>query len=208
MTYGVPVVEAYGMTEASHQITSNPLPPGDRKIRSVGVPSPGVEIRVVDDAGRDAELGEVAIRGAGMTPGYAGDPPANEAAFFDGWFRTGDRGRLDADGYLVLEGRLKELIIRGGENISPFEIEAALSEHPAVADAVAFAIPDERYGEQVGAAVLLGGDADEAALRAWCSKRLAPFKVPRQIFVVEEIPRTATGKVQRARIGASLIGGS
>ncbi len=109
----------------------------------------------------------------------------------------------------MLEGRLKELIVRGGENISPFEIEAALNEHPAVADSVAFAIPDARYGEQVGAAVvLLGGDADEDSLRDWCSTRLAPFKVPKQIFLLDEIPRTPTGKLQRARIGSSLLGAS
>jgi len=205
--YGVPMLEAYGMTEGSHQIASNPLPPGARKVGSVGLPSPGVEIRIVDENGADAELGEVAIKGPGLTPGYVANPDANASSFFDdGWFRTGDRGRFDADGYLVLEGRLKELIIRGGENISPFEIEAALSAHPVVDDAVAFAIPDERYGEEVGAAVVLSGDSDEQALRSWCGERLAPFKVPKQIFVLDEIPRTPTGKLQRARIGQKLTG--
>jgi len=205
--YGAPMVEAYGMTEGSHQIASNPLPPGERKVGSVGVPSPGVEIRIVDGAGEEAEAGEVAIRGPGLTPGYVANPEANAQSFFgDGWFRTGDRGRFDGDGYLVLEGRIKELIIRGGENISPFEIEAALAAHPNVADAVAFAIPDPRYGEEVGAAVVLDGGGDEAALRAWCAERLAPFKVPRRIFLLDEIPRTPTGKLQRARIGARLTG--
>jgi acyl-CoA synthetase (AMP-forming)/AMP-acid ligase II len=205
--YGVPMVEAYGMTEGSHQIASNPLPPGKRKVGSVGVASPGVQIRIVDPQGADAELGEVAIRGPGVTPGYVANQAANDAAFFDeGWFRTGDRGRFDSDGYLVLEGRLKELIIRGGENISPFEIEAVLAAHPSVSDAVAFGIPDARYGEEVGAAVVLTGKSDEGALRGWCAGRLAPFKVPRQIFVLDEIPRTPTGKLQRARIGASLTG--
>jgi len=122
-TYGVPMLEAYGMTEASHQIASNPLPPAARKHGSVGLPSHGIEIRIVDSDGRDVEVGEVAIRGPGLTAGYVSNPVANAEAFFDaGWFRTGDRGRLDEDGYLVLEGRLKELIIRGGENISPFEV--------------------------------------------------------------------------------------
>jgi oxalate---CoA ligase len=205
--YGAPMVEAYGMTEGSHQIASNPLPPDRRQVGSVGVAAPGVEIRVVDDSGCDAALGEIAFRGPGLTPGYVANPSANEQSFFDdGWFRTGDRGRFDEHGYLVLEGRIKELIIRGGENISPFEIEAALRAHPAVDDAVAFAIPDARYGEVVGAAVVLSAEIDEAALRAWCAERLAQFKLPRQIFVLETIPRTPTGKVQRARIGKTLTG--
>jgi len=205
--YGVPMVEAYGMTEGSHQIASNPLPPGERKVGSVGLASPGVEIRVVDADGRDAELGEVAIKGPGLTPGYIGNPDANDAAFFgDGWFRTGDRGRFDVDTFLFLEGRLKELIIRGGENISPFEIEAALAAHPHVMEAVAFGIRDARYGEEVGAAVVLVGESDEAALRTWCGERLAAFKVPKKIFVLDEIPRTPTGKLQRARIGQQLTG--
>jgi oxalate---CoA ligase len=205
--YGVPVVEAYGMTEASHQMSSNPLPPGARKVDSVGVPSNGVEIRVVDADGADTELGEVAIRGPGVTPGYVADPDANAASFFgDGWFRTGDRGRFDADGYLVLEGRIKELIIRGGENISPFEIEAALLAHPAVADAVAFGIEDETYGEQVGAAVALSDGVGEAELKNWCAERLAGFKVPTTVFVLDQIPRTPTGKVQRRRIAEQLTG--
>jgi acyl-CoA synthetase (AMP-forming)/AMP-acid ligase II len=207
-TYGVPVLEAYGMTEASHQISSNPLPPGRRAAGSVGVPLPGVDIRVVNTDGRDTAVGEVAIRGPGLTPGYAANPRANAESFFDGWFRTGDLGRFGDDGYLVLDGRLKELIIRGGENISPFEIEAALKAHPAVADSVAFGIPDDRYGEEVGAAVVLRGDADENSLRDWCSTRLAAFKVPKRIFVLDSIPRTPTGKLQRARIGSSLVGGS
>jgi acyl-CoA synthetase (AMP-forming)/AMP-acid ligase II len=203
--YGVPIVEAYGMTEASHQMSSNPLPPGARKVDSVGVPSNGVEIRVVDADGADTELGEVAIRGPGVTPGYVANPDANAASFFgDGWFRTGDRGRFDADGYLVLEGRIKELIIRGGENISPFEIEAALLAHPAVADAVAFGIEDETYGEQVGAAVALSDGVGEAELKSWCAERLAGFKVPTTVFVLDEIPRTPTGKVQRRRIAEQL----
>jgi oxalate---CoA ligase len=204
--YGVPMVEAYGMTEASHQMSSNPLPPRDRKVGSVGVPSPGVEIRVVDADGSDVEVGEVAIRGPGVTGGYVANPDANAQSFFgEHWFRTGDRGRFDRDGYLVLEGRIKELIIRGGENISPFEIEDVLAANPLVADSVAFAIPDPRYGEEVGAAVVLSGETDEAALRTWCGERLAAFKVPRRIFVLEEIPRTATGKLQRARIGSQLL---
>jgi len=194
------------MTEASHQMSSNPLPPGDRKAGTVGVRSPGVEIRIVDGDGEDVEVGEVAIRGPGVTGGYVANAEANAQSFFgDDWFRTGDRGRFDADGYLVLEGRIKELINRGGEKISPFEIEDVLVRHPLVADAVAFSIPDSLYGEEVGAAVVLSGESEEAELRAWAAERLASFKVPRRIFVLDEIPRTPTGKLQRARIGAQLL---
>jgi len=174
-------------------------------VGSVGLPSGDIEVRIVDSAGADVEVGEIAIRGSGVTTGYVANPVANAETFFgDRWFRTGDRGRIDADGYLYLEGRLKELIIRGGENISPYEIEAALSAHPAVVDAVAFGIADAVYGEEVGAAVALGAEADEAQLRAWCAERLAGFKVPRTIFILSEIPRTATGKLQRRRIGEEL----
>jgi acyl-CoA synthetase (AMP-forming)/AMP-acid ligase II len=204
--YGVPMLEAYGMTEASHQMSSNPLPPAPRPAGSVGVPT-GTEIRIVDAAGNflpDGEAGEVAIRGPGVTPGYLGNPEANTAAFFDGWFRTGDRGVLE-NGYLRLDGRLKELIIRGGENISPAEVEEVLKAHPAVADAACFGIPDEKYGEEVGAAVSLSGDADERALIDHCRERLTGVKVPKRLFLVPEVPRTATGKLQRRRIAEALL---
>jgi acyl-CoA synthetase (AMP-forming)/AMP-acid ligase II len=200
----VPVLEAYGMTEASHQMASNPLPPAKRVPGSVGIAS-GAEIRIVDAGGYDAPLGEVAIRGPGVTPGYLNNPPANEESFFDGWFRTGDRGSLDADGYLRLEGRIKEMILRGGENISPYEIEDVLLAHPAVADAVCFGVADEKYGERVGAAVQLAGEADERALGDWCRERLAAFKVPEVIHLLDAIPRTPTGKVQRKRIAEQLV---
>jgi acyl-CoA synthetase (AMP-forming)/AMP-acid ligase II len=203
---GAPMLEAYGMTEASHQMASNPLPPALRVPGSVGVAT-GVEIRIVDAAGgtlpADAP-GEVAIRGPGVTSGYLANPAANAEAFFDGWFRTGDRGTLDADGYLRLEGRLKEMILRGGENISPYEIEDVLLSHPSVADAIVFGIDDERYGERVGAAVALRDNAAEAELIDHCRERLAAFKVPEVIHVLDVIPRTATGKVQRKRVGVEL----
>jgi len=205
--YQAPVLEAYGMTEASHQMTSNPLPPGRRLPGSVGVPA-GAEVRIVDQAGRDlpaGQPGEVAVRGPGLTPGYLGDPEANAEAFFGGWFRTGDRGLME-DGYLRLEGRIKELIIRGGENISPGEVEDALKAHPAVSDAVCFGIDDDKYGQVVGAAVVLKGEADPAQLRARCRASLADFKVPKVIHVVNEIPRTPTGKIQRSRIASRLTG--
>ena len=205
--YQAPVLEAYGMTEASHQMTSNPLPPGRHLPGSVGVPA-GAEVRIVGKAGRDlpaGQPGEVAVRGPGLTPGYLGDAEANAESFFDGWFRTGDRGLLE-DGYLRLEGRIKELIIRGGENISPGEVEDALKAHPAVADAVCFGIADDKYGQVVGAAVVLRGEADPAQLRASCRASLADFKVPKVIHVVNEIPRTPTGKVQRSLIASRLNG--
>jgi acyl-CoA synthetase (AMP-forming)/AMP-acid ligase II len=205
--YQAPVLEAYGMTEASHQMTSNPLPPGRHLPGSVGVPA-GAEVRIVDQAGRDlpaGQPGEVAVRGPGLTPGYLGDPEANAESFFDGWFRTGDRGLLE-DAYLRLEGRIKELIIRGGENISPGEVEDALKADPAVSDAVCFGIDDDKYGQVVGAAVVLKGEADPAQLRAHCRASLADFKVPKVIHVVNEIPRTPTGKIQRSLVAARLNG--
>jgi len=201
--YGVPMLEAYGMTEASHQMTSNPLPPRARVPGSVGI-SAGAEVRVVDTHGRDADLGEVVIRGPGVMSGYLANDRANAEAFVDGWFRTGDQGRL-RDGYLNLEGRLKELIIRGGENISPGEIEDALRSHAAVLDAVAFGIESEKYGEEVGAAVALRDEVAPAALQDHCRERLAAFKVPVRIYVLPEIPRTATGKLQRRRIAERLL---
>jgi acyl-CoA synthetase (AMP-forming)/AMP-acid ligase II len=136
--------------------------------------------------------------------GYLGNPEANAESFFDDWFRTGDRGVLDADGYLRLEGRLKEMILRGGENISPYEIEEALLAHPAVSDAICFGIDDEKYGERVGAAVTLTGAAEPRELIDHCRERLAAFKVPEVVHVLDAIPRTPTGKVQRKRVGATL----
>jgi oxalate---CoA ligase len=203
--YQAPVLEAYGMTEASHQVTANPLPPRPARPGTVGIPA-GAEVRIVGKAGRDVppgQIGEVAIRGPGVTSGYLNDPEANAESFSGGWFRTGDRGLL-TDGYLRLEGRIKELIIRGGENISPGEVEAVLKSQPAVADAVCFGIDDEKYGQVVGAAVTLRGDTSAASLRAACQAVLADYKVPKVIHVVDRIPRTATGKIQRNRIAALL----
>ncbi len=205
--YGVPMLEAYGMTEASHELAANPLPPGERRPGTVGVPT-GAEIRIVDREWRElasGEAGEVTIRGPGLTPGYLGNPEANAEAFGDGWFRTGDQGVFE-DGYLRLVGRIKELIIRGGENISPGEVEEALLAHPAVADAAVFGVPDEKYGEVVAAAVSLAGEADAPALIAHCRERLTAVKVPAVIHVLDEIPRTPTGKLQRRRVAAAIYG--
>jgi len=201
-TYQAPMLEAYGMTEASHQMTSNPLPPAGRVPTSVGVPT-GTEVRIVDQAGTPlpaGSAGEVVIRGPGVMSGYVSNPAATAEAFFGDWFRTGDRGVL-RDGYLYLEGRIKEMIIRGGENIAPAEIEQVLASHPAVRDAVCFGVPDAKYGELVGAAVTLRADAEPGDLIEHCRGQLAAFKVPAQIDMLEEIPRTPTGKVQRRRVG-------
>lgn len=209
LTFGVPVIEAYGMTEAAHQVASNPLPPKQRKPGSVGTATGG-EIAVMPENSprllpHDA-VGEIVVRGETVIAGYEGDAEANQAAFCDGWFRTGDQGCIDAEGYVWLQGRLKELINRGGEKISPVEIETALLSHPAVASAAAFPISDALMGEEIGAAVVLnaGMPASEKELKDHCSDALADFKVPRSIHFLSTIPCGATGKVQRARLAAEL----
>ena len=148
--------------------------------------------------------GEVVIQGANVTRGYHNNPEANATSFTNGWFRTGDQGIIDAEGYLTLVGRLKELINRGGEKISPREIDEVLLTHPAVAEAVCFGVPDTKYGEEVAAVVVLRGDASEATLVAHCRERLSAFKVPKTIYMAQEIPRTATGKIQRRNVAAAF----
>jgi acyl-CoA synthetase (AMP-forming)/AMP-acid ligase II len=197
--FGAPVLEAYGMTEAAHQMASNPLPPDARKAGSVGRGT-DVQISIMDAKGNHrppGELGEVVIKGLNVINGYENNPDANATSFVDGWFRTGDQGYLDADGYLTLVGRIKELINRGGEKISPREIDEVLLTHPAVAEAVCFEVPHPTWGEEVAAAVVVRQPVTEAELLAFCKERLAEFKRPKQIFVTETIPRTATGKIQR-----------
>lgn len=209
----LPVVESYGMTEA-HQIASTPLDRRRHRAGAVGPPT-GSAIAILlpngGGFGSPGELGEVVIRGANVVDGYVDDPQANRECFVDGWFRTGDLGLLDEAGYLVLRGRLKEIINRGGEKISPHEVDEALLEHPSVVEAVTFPVPDPTLQEAVGAAVVLDPDArlDEVELRRFASSRLAPHKVPRHIRFVEAIPRTAPGgKIRRdglaAQIGVSV----
>jgi acyl-CoA synthetase (AMP-forming)/AMP-acid ligase II len=164
-----------------------------------------VEVVILDEQGRilpPGRPGEVAIRGANVMRGYHNNPEANARAFTNGYFRTGDQGTLDAHGYLTLTGRIKELINRGGEKISPLEVDAVLLAHPAVAEAVCFALPDAKYGEEVYAAVVLKGEATAEALQAFCRERLADFKVPKTIYITEQVPRTATGKIQRRHVAA------
>jgi acyl-CoA synthetase (AMP-forming)/AMP-acid ligase II len=197
--FGAPVLEAYGMTEAAHQMASNPLPPAARLPGSVGRGT-DVKISIMDDKGRHlpaGERGEVVIQGPNVVRGYENNPEANASSFVDGWFRTGDEGVLDANGYLTLTGRLKEMINRGGEKIAPREIDEVLLSHPAVAEAVCFGVPHAAWGEEVAAAVTLSGEATEAELLAYCKERLAEFKRPKQIHITTAVPRTATGKIQR-----------
>lgn len=206
-TFSAPVIEAYGMTEAAHQMTSNPLPPGKRKAGSVGVAA-GPEIAVMDVHGKllpKTGKGEVVIRGPNVTSGYVNNPAANEAAFSAGWFRTGDEGYVDEEGYLFITGRIKEIINRGGEKVSPREVEEVFLDHPAVAQALAFAIPDDALGEEVGLAVVLRNrDVSEEQLRRYAAGRLIAFKVPRRVIVLDEIPKGPTGKPQRIGLAARL----
>ena len=205
-SFGAPVLEAYGMTEASHQMCSNPQPPAARKPGSVG-PGTGVKVSIMDAEGnhlKSGERGEVVIQGPNVVAGYENNPEANKVSFTNGWFRTGDQGYLDADGYLVLTGRIKELINRGGEKIAPREIDEVLLGHPAVAEAVAFGVPHKSWGEEVAAAVVLKEPQTEAAILAYCKERLADFKRPKKVYIVETIPRTATGKIQRGAVAAAL----
>ncbi len=211
-TFNAPVIEAYGMTEAAHQMASNPLPPRAQKPGAVGIAA-GPQLRIAHEVENhllDAGIGEVVIAGPNVTPGYEGNPDANAKSFFiEGdlrWFRTGDQGSLDDEGYLTLTGRLKEIINRGGEKISPLEVDGVLMDHPAVQQVVTFAMPHAALGEEVAAAVVLhdGMTADEAAIRAFAATRLAAFKVPRRVVILPEIPKGATGKLQRIGLAQKL----
>ena len=198
---GVPVLEGYGLTETGGVARSTL---GSRKAGSVGRTS-GLEIAIVDATGARLPLeseGEIAVRGPSVASGYLDDPGATQAAFRNGWFHTGDLGRLDSDGFLFLSGRLKEMIDRGGEKIVPEEIEGALAAHPAVAEAAAFAVPHRTLREDVAAAVVLraAGAATELELRRFAATRLAGFKVPRRILIADRIPHGPTGKPKRAQL--------
>jgi acyl-CoA synthetase (AMP-forming)/AMP-acid ligase II len=206
--FGAPVIESYGMTEAAHQMASNPLPPAPRKPGSVGLAA-GPEVEVMGEGGAllaPGATGEIVIRGPNVTKGYLENPEANATAFCDGWFRTGDQGVKDADGYLSITGRLKEIINRGGEKVSPREIDEVLMDHPAIAQAVAFGMPHDKLGEDVAAAVVLreGAAATERELRDFVAGRLADFKVPRKVLILDEIPKGATGKLQRIGLAQKL----
>jgi len=207
-TFHAPVIEAYGMTEAAHQMACNPLPPAQRKPGTVGIAA-GPEVAIMDLDGnllKAGETGEIVIHGPNVTPGYENNDKANAEGFTHGWFRTGDQGVMDAEGYISITGRLKEIINRGGEKISPREIDEILMDHPAVGQVVCFGIPHDKLGEEVGAAVVLreGVTATEKELREYVATRVADFKVPRKILLLEEIPKGATGKLQRIGLAQKL----
>ncbi|APO50849.1 non-ribosomal peptide synthetase [Bradyrhizobium diazoefficiens] len=205
-TFGVPVLETYGMTEAASQIAANPFEL--RKLGSVGRAA-GPEIAIMDETGRalaSGAHGEIVLRGANMSRGYYNDEAATQAAFRDSWFRTGDLGYLDADGYLFIVGRIKDVINRGGQKISPLEVEEVLLSHPAVLEAGVFAVPHPKLGENVAAVVVLlaNSEATSDQLRKFARKRLAAYKVPSLIRSVAALPKGASGKVKRNAL-ADLI---
>jgi len=207
--FKAPVIEAYGMTEASHQMASNPLPPAERKVKSVGIAA-GPEVAIMDNEGRlvnTGEKGEIVIRGKNVMSAYENNPAANEQAFHGDWFRTGDEGVMDEDNYLFITGRLKEMINRGGEKISPREIDEVLLDHPAVGQAVAFAVPHPTLGEVAAAAIVLrdGEKLEAQTLKGFAAERLAPFKIPDPIIFVDEIPKGPTGKLQRIGLAEKLL---
>jgi acyl-CoA synthetase (AMP-forming)/AMP-acid ligase II len=206
--FHAPLIEAYGMTEATHQMASNPLPPGARKPGTVGRAA-GPEIAIMGEGGAllaAGATGEIVIRGPNVTQGYEANPKANAEAFVNGWFRTGDQGTLDADGYVSITGRLKEIINRGGEKVSPREVDEILMDHPAVAQVVCFGMPHERLGEEVAACVVLreGAAVTERELQDFVGLRAADYKVPKKILFMDEIPKGATGKLQRIGLAAKL----
>jgi len=207
--FGVPFVEAYGMTEAAHQMTSNPLPPRHRKAGSVGVGT-GIRISVMDKEANHLgtnHRGEIVIQGASVFRGYENNPEANARALVNGWFRTGDEGFLDEDCYLHLTGRIKDIIIRGGENVAPHEVDEILLRHRAVAAAVTFGFAHPTLGEEVAAAVVLHDPhgCTEAELLKYCREWLAEYKCPKKLYLVTSIPTTATGKIRRRAVAAALL---
>ncbi len=206
--FKAPLIESYGMTEATHQMASNPLPPGVRKPGSVGVAA-GPEVAIMDEDGSllpRGGVGEIVIRGPNVTQGYENNPKANAEGFRDGWFRTGDQGVMDDDGYVTITGRLKEIINRGGEKVSPREVDEILMDHPAVAQVVCFGMPHPKLGEEVAACVVLreGQQATERDLQTFVGTRAADYKVPKKILFMDEIPKGATGKLQRIGLAAKL----
>ncbi|KAI4099029.1 MAG: hypothetical protein L6R37_006202 [Teloschistes peruensis] len=208
--FKAPVLEAYAMTEAAHQIASNPLPPGNRVPGSVGI-GWGVEVKVMDPAGIEVPRGseaEICIRGNNVMGGYLNNSEANKSSFTaEGFFRTGDQGTQDRDGYIVITGRIKELINKGGEKISPVELDNVVAQHPAVAEVVCFAVPDKMYGQDVGMAVLCreGASLTKDELRQWMATKVAKFKVTKEIYFTPIIPRTATGKIQRKMVADTMF---
>lgn len=192
-TFDAPVLEAYAMTEAAHQMTSNPLPPGKRQPGSVGI-GQGVEVKILDQEGNEAPQGteaEICIRGENVTKGYLNNPEANKSSFTKGgFFRTGDQGKKDKDGYVIITGRIKELINKGGEKISPIELDNVIASHPKVSEAVSFGMADETYGQDVGVAVVLkdGQKMSGDELKGWMAEKVAKFKLPKKVCVINLQP--------------------
>ena len=199
--FGCSVIEAYGMTEATHQMTSNPLPPKKQKPGFVGIPA-GPEVCIMDEKDKilnQGETGEICIKGDNVTLGYDNNPEANKNSFTKGWFRTGDQGYFDQNGYLKISGRLKEIINKGGEKISPLEVDNVLMDHPLIEQAVCFGYEDKMLGEDIAAAIIVkeGKNCSEIDVKTYVEEKLAKFKIPKKIFFVNEIPKGATGKLQR-----------
>jgi acyl-CoA synthetase (AMP-forming)/AMP-acid ligase II len=209
--FGAPVLEAYAMTEAAHQMCSNPLPSRGKRIPgSVGL-GQGVEVKILDQSGDELPRGtngEICIRGENVTKGYLNNDAANASSFTKGhFFRTGDQGNMDADGYVYITGRIKELINKGGEKISPIELDNTLAQHPAVGEAVSFAIEDEMYGQDIGVAIVMkeGQKLTEQELISWMKEKVAKFKVPRRVWFTDLMPKTATGKIQRKNVAEAML---
>tara|TARA_B100001248_G_scaffold239002_1_gene203985 strand:+ start:1233 stop:2711 length:1479 start_codon:yes stop_codon:yes gene_type:complete len=206
--FKIPVIESYGMTEASHQMTSNLLPPNKRKIGSVGVPT-GIKVKIVNNSFKklkNLETGEILIKGNSIFSKYIASNKINSEAFVQGWFRTGDLGYFDEDGYLFISGRIKEIINRGGEKISPKEVDEVFMNHKKVNKAVAFAIQHEKLGEDIGLAIVLNKNAvcTASELKSFAQNKLAKYKIPKKIFILKEIPLGATGKIQRIGLAKRL----
>ncbi|MDG1982370.1 MAG: acyl--CoA ligase [Alphaproteobacteria bacterium] len=206
--FKAPVIEAYGMTEATHQMTSNPIPPEIQKAGFVGKPA-GPDVCIMDIDGNKLEFGsegEVCIRGDNVMHGYENNEEANKSSFTNGWFRTGDQGFFDKDGYLKISGRLKEIINRGGEKVSPLEIDNILMEHDAIEQVVTFGVKDKLLGEAIGVALVLknGFQCTEKELKEYARQHLADFKIPKYICFLDEIPKGATGKLQRIGLAEKL----
>ena len=199
--FQTPVIEAYGMTEATHQMTSNPLPPAIQKPGLVGMPA-GPEICIMNDKNKklpQGEIGEICIKGDNVTNGYENNPEANKQSFVNDWFRTGDEGFFDEDGYLKISGRLKEIINKGGEKISPLEVDNILMDFPPIDQALCFGYKDKMLGEDIAVAIKLkeNKSCTEDDIKSYANEKLAKFKIPKKIFIVEDIPKGATGKLQR-----------
>ena len=199
--FQTPVIEAYGMTEATHQMASNPLPPAIQKPGLVGMPA-GPEICIMNDKNEklsQGEIGEICIKGNNVTNGYENNPEANKQSFVNDWFRTGDEGFFDEDGYLKISGRLKEIINKGGEKISPLEVDNILMDFPPIDQALCFGYKDKMLGEDIAVAIKLkeNKSCTEDDIKSYANEKLAKFKIPKKIFIVEDIPKGATGKLQR-----------